>query len=209
MGAPPAPTSAGSGRRPGTRRPGAPRTRRPHTSKGQAEVDRAAPSQPGGGSIRSPGRVLLFAAPWTAAHQAPLPNGFPGQEHWGGLPFPSPRCLPNPGMDPAPPALQAGSLLLSLQGMRLAEWNCLARPRTRAPRGVLAAASPHDPLSTRTIRIFLDIVPASHRRHTAATGAPTGRGARGRPTSTQQRSGGAHPRRGRRLEGKPVSCEIG
>ncbi|XP_060986028.1 retinoic acid early transcript 1E-like isoform X3 [Dama dama] len=36
------------------------------------------------------GRVRLFAAPWTAAHQAPLSVGFFRQEYWGGLPFPSP-----------------------------------------------------------------------------------------------------------------------
>ena len=28
--------------------------------------------------------------PWMAAHQAPLSLGFSRQEHWGGLPFPSP-----------------------------------------------------------------------------------------------------------------------
>ena len=33
--------------------------------------------------------------PWTAAHQAPLSIGFSRQEHWSGLPFPSPGDLPN------------------------------------------------------------------------------------------------------------------
>ena len=32
-----------------------------------------------------------FATPWTTAHQAPLSMGFPGQEYWSGLPFPSPH----------------------------------------------------------------------------------------------------------------------
>ena len=32
----------------------------------------------------------LFATLWTAAHQAPLSMGFSRQEHWSGLPFPSP-----------------------------------------------------------------------------------------------------------------------
>ena len=31
-----------------------------------------------------------FATPWTVARQAPLSIGFPGQEYWSGLPFPSP-----------------------------------------------------------------------------------------------------------------------
>ena len=35
-------------------------------------------------------RVRLCATPRKAAHQAPLPLGFSRQEHWSGLPFPSP-----------------------------------------------------------------------------------------------------------------------
>ena len=34
--------------------------------------------------------------PWTVAHQAPLSMGFPRQEYWSGLPFPSPGDLPDP-----------------------------------------------------------------------------------------------------------------
>ena len=40
--------------------------------------------------------VQLFTAPWTVAHQAPLSMAFFRQEYWSGLPFPSPRDLPNP-----------------------------------------------------------------------------------------------------------------
>ena len=40
-----------------------------------------------------------FMTPWTAAHQAPLSIGFPRQEYWSGLPFPSPWALPNPGIE--------------------------------------------------------------------------------------------------------------
>ena len=36
--------------------------------------------------------------------------GFPRQEYWSGLPFPSPGDLPNPGIEPRSPALQADSL---------------------------------------------------------------------------------------------------
>ena len=35
-------------------------------------------------------RVRLCVTPQTAAHQAPLSLGFSRQEHWSGLPFPSP-----------------------------------------------------------------------------------------------------------------------
>ena len=33
-------------------------------------------------------------------HQAPLSVGFPRQEYWSGLPFPSPGDLPDPGIEP-------------------------------------------------------------------------------------------------------------
>ena len=49
--------------------------------------------------------VRLFAAPWTVAHQAPVSMGFPRQEDWSGLPFPSPGDLPNPGIKPTSPVL--------------------------------------------------------------------------------------------------------
>ena len=41
--------------------------------------------------------VRLFVTPWTVAHQAPPSMGFPRQEYWSGLPFPSPGDLPDPG----------------------------------------------------------------------------------------------------------------
>jgi len=47
---------------------------------------------------------------WTGAHQAPLSMGFSRQEHWSGLPFPSPGDLPDPGFKLWSPALQAESL---------------------------------------------------------------------------------------------------
>ena len=42
--------------------------------------------------------------------------GFSRQEYWSGLPFPPPGDLPDPGVDPASPALQADSLLLEPLG---------------------------------------------------------------------------------------------
>ena len=50
----------------------------------------------------------LFEIPWTVALQAPLSMGFPRQEHWSELPFPSPGALPDPGMEPTSPALTGG-----------------------------------------------------------------------------------------------------
>ena len=44
------------------------------------------------------------------ARQAPLSMGFSRQEYWNGLPFPSPGDLPDPGIEPGSPALQADTL---------------------------------------------------------------------------------------------------
>ena len=48
--------------------------------------------------------------PWTVAYQASPCMGFSRQEYWSGLPFPSPRDLPDPGIEPGSPALQADAL---------------------------------------------------------------------------------------------------
>ena len=48
--------------------------------------------------------------PWTVALQAPLSMEFSRPEYWSGEPLPSPRDLPNPGIEPGSPALQAESL---------------------------------------------------------------------------------------------------
>ena len=55
--------------------------------------------------------VQLFATPWSVAHQAPLSMGFPRQEYWSRLPFPSPGNLPSTRIELRSPALQADSLL--------------------------------------------------------------------------------------------------
>ena len=60
--------------------------------------------------VKSLSRVQLFATPWTVAYQAPLSMGFSRQECWSGLPFPSPGDLPDPGIEPGSPALQADAL---------------------------------------------------------------------------------------------------
>ena len=49
-----------------------------------------------------------FATPWTVDHQAPLSMGVSTQEYWSGLPFSSPRDLPDPGIKPMSPALADG-----------------------------------------------------------------------------------------------------
>ena len=65
--------------------------------------------------------------PWTVARQAPLSMGFSRQEYWSGLPFPSPGNLPDPGIKPRSPALQADSLPTESR---------------RKPSGILEPSSP-------------------------------------------------------------------
>ena len=59
-----------------------------------------------------------FATLWPVAYQTPLSMGFPRQEHWIGLPFPSPGDLPHPEIEPRFPMLQADSLPSELPGKK-------------------------------------------------------------------------------------------
>ena len=60
--------------------------------------------------------VWLFATLWTVAHQASLSMGFSRQEYKSGLLCSPPVDLPNPGIEPGSPALQAVSLTTELWG---------------------------------------------------------------------------------------------
>ena len=61
----------------------------------------------GGGLVTK--SCLIIVMSWTVTRQAPLSTGFSRQAYWSGLPFRSPRDLPDPGIKPRSPALQAGS----------------------------------------------------------------------------------------------------
>ena len=60
--------------------------------------------------VKSLSHVGLFATPWTVAYQASPSMGFSRQKYWSGLPFPSPRDLPDTGIEPRYPALEADAL---------------------------------------------------------------------------------------------------
>ena len=64
-----------------------------------------------------PCRVRLFVTPWTIACQAPVSMEFSRQEYWSGLPFSSPRDLPDTGIKLRSPTLWADSLLFELPGV--------------------------------------------------------------------------------------------
>ena len=62
--------------------------------------------------------ILLFAIPWTVAHQAPLSTGFSSQEYWHGLPFPPPGDLPDAGIK----VVSLASLALQADSLPRATW---------------------------------------------------------------------------------------
>ena len=68
----------------------------------------------GGGLVSKTCPTLVI--PQAVVCQAPLSRGFPRQEYWSGLPFLSLGCLPDPGIEPGSPALQADSLPTELRG---------------------------------------------------------------------------------------------
>ena len=74
-----------------------------------------------------------FVTPWTVAHPAPLSMGFPRQEFWGGLPFPSPGGLTIQGLSLCLLHGQVDSLLLSHQGST-ERWYKEAKWRGRSPQ---------------------------------------------------------------------------
>ena len=63
----------------------------------------------GGGLVTK--LCLTLVTPWNVACQTPLPTGFPRQEYWSALLFPTSGDLPNPGIEPTSsvsPALVGG-----------------------------------------------------------------------------------------------------
>ena len=80
------------------------------------------------GKVKSLSHVRLFVTPWTVAYQTSLSMGFSRQGYWSGLPFPSPGDLPDLGIEPRSPALQADALPLSHQGFKGPESSCIRFP---------------------------------------------------------------------------------
>ena len=83
------------------------------------------------------------------ACQAPLSMEFPTEESWSELPFPSPGDLPDPGIEPVSPALQADSSPMSHQG------SPLYRPHTVYCRFVVQSEV-REPDSSSSIFLFQD-----------------------------------------------------
>ena len=77
-----------------------------------------------GACAESLSRVQLFVTPWTTACQLPLSTVFSRQEYWSeqSIPIPSPEDIPDPGIKPETPALQADSLPAEPSGKPLKMW---------------------------------------------------------------------------------------
>ena len=69
--------------------------------------------------VKSLSRVRFFATPWTVTYLASPSMEFSRQKYWSGLPFPSPRDLPDPGIEPGSSALEADD---NLWATRLKVW---------------------------------------------------------------------------------------
>ena len=73
--------------------------------------------------------------PWTVAQQIPLSMKFSKQEYWSGLSFPSPGDLPNPGIEPRSPVLQADSLPAEPQGKPIIYYTPIQNKKFKVLRG--------------------------------------------------------------------------
>ena len=72
---------------------------------------------------------------WTVAYQAPLSIGFSRQEYWSGLPFHSPGDLPDPGVEPGSPALQADALTSEPPRKPMTNLDSIVKSRDIADKG--------------------------------------------------------------------------
>ena len=112
--------------------------------------------------LKSLSRVRLLVTSWTVACQAPLSMGFSRQEYWSRLPFPPPVGLPNPGIEPRPPALQVDSLPTEPPGII----NYFQMVGTLSPREVNCLAQAHQwwnqDLATGPLISMLLIFPLHH-----------------------------------------------
>ena len=106
--------------------------------------------------------------PWAVVRQAPLSMGFSRQEYWNGLPFPSPGELPDPGIEPRSPALQADALQTELCGKPLVYISSVqsfnyvwlfATPRTAAHQASLSITNSRSLLKLMSIE---SVMPSNH-----------------------------------------------
>ena len=98
--------------------------------------------------------VRLFAIPWAVAHQAPLSMGFPRQEYWSGLPYPSPGNLPDSGIEPASPAWADGFFFFNCWAFREAFFLIFGLLVNHSS-GCICISKHHKPPGARNVRSLL------------------------------------------------------
>ena len=107
-------------------------------------------------------RVQLFATPWTVAHQGSPSMGFSRQEYWSGLPFPSPGDLPDPGIEPRSPALQADALTSEPPGKPQQHMKILTKKVENLPKCFPLLQVVTDSVSSRSVcDLFCEAIRAS------------------------------------------------
>ena len=75
--------------------------------------------------MKVPQSCPSFCNPMDCSSPASSVHGIFHQEYWSGLPFPSPGGLPNPGMEPESPGLQADSLPSEAPGKHMCVCVCV------------------------------------------------------------------------------------
>ena len=108
--------------------------------------------------------VQLFAIPWTVAYQAPQSMEFSRQEYWSGLPFSSPGDLPDPGIEPESPTLQADALPSEAPGKPLCIVMCQFIPLSLSLLGNRSLFSTSMTLSVLEINSFASFYQILHIR---------------------------------------------
>ena len=94
-----------------------------------------------------------LVTPKTVACQTPPSMGLSRQEYWSGLPFPSAEDLPNPGIEPGPPALQADSFIDWSPS-----WRSLSKP-CKCPDILLSLPSPSTGGQSPLVTLSVSLVP--------------------------------------------------
>ena len=84
--------------------------------------------------VKSLSPVWLFATPWAVAYEVPPSMEFSRQEYWSGLPFPSPRDLPDPGTESGSSALQVDAFTVwTTRQLRQEEGTLKRNPARKIP----------------------------------------------------------------------------
>ena len=107
-------------------------------------------------------KVKLLSRVRLLVHQALPFMGFSRQEYWSGLPFPSPGDLPDPGIEPWSPALQADALTSESPGKPQQCMKILTKNVENLPKCFPLLQVVTDLVASRSVRdLFCEAIRAS------------------------------------------------